>query len=148
MRKVLCIVGPTASGKTAIGVEAAIKLNGEIISADSRQVYKHFPIASAIPSEKERKAIPHHFMEELNINEEFNAGEFGKKGRALIDDIFKRGKQPVVVGGSGLYLSSLIDGFFDEKIESKEARKELYEKLNLNIEVGPIFSHDDIIRLK
>ena len=129
MRRVLCIVGPTASGKTDAGVETAFKLNGEIISTDSRQVYKHIPIASAVPPEMERKGIPHHFMEELNLNEEFNAGEFGKQGRVVVDEIFEKRKQPIVVGGSGLYLYSLIDGFFDEEIESKEVRKELYEKL-------------------
>lgn len=131
MRKILCIMGPTASGKTDMGVETALKLDGEIISADSRQVYNHIPIASAIPPEKERKGIPHHFMEELNLNEEFNAGEFGRQGRVIIDQIFERGKMPIVIGGSGLYIQSLIDGFFDEEIESKEARKELYEKLKV-----------------
>lgn len=120
MRKVLAIIGPTASGKTRIGVETAKLLDGEIISADSRQVYKHFPIASAIPSEKERQGIPHHFMEELNLTEDFNAGDFGRRGRELIDEIFARGKQPIIVGGSGLYITSLIDGLFDDEMNEED----------------------------
>jgi tRNA dimethylallyltransferase len=131
MRKVLAIVGPTASGKTPVAIEIAKQLNGEIISADSRQVYKHIPIASAIPSEKERQGIPHYFMEELNLTESFNAGEFGKLGREKIEDIFSRGKQPVITGGSGLYIRSLIDGLFEEEIENEEVRNDLYEKLKL-----------------
>lgn len=131
MRKVLAIVGPTASGKTAAAIEAAKQLNGEIISADSRQVYKHIPIASAIPSEKERHGIPHYFMEELNLSEGFNAGEFGKLGREKIEEIFARDKQPIITGGSGLYIRSLIDGLFEEEIENEEVRNDLYEKLKL-----------------
>ncbi len=129
MRKVLAIIGPTASGKTTLGIETAKLLDGEIISADSRQIYKHINIAAAVPSEEERQGIIHHFMEELNLNEEFNAGDFGKKGREIIEDIFTRGKQPVIVGGSGLYIRSLIDGLFEEEVEDEEIRETLYDKL-------------------
>ena len=148
MKKVLAIIGPTASGKTQIGVETAKLLDGEIISADSRQVYKHFPIASAIPSEKEREGIPHHFMEELNLNEEFNAGDFGRMGRELINRIFESGKQPIIVGGSGLYIRSLIDGLFDDDEDpatkeegSKEIRDKLYERLK---EKGKEFLYNEL----
>ena len=131
MKKVLAIVGPTASGKTKLSIEVAKDLDAEIISTDSRQIYKHIPIASAIPSVKERLGVVHHFLEEYNLNEEFNAGKFGILGRKRIDDIFSRGKTPLIVGGSGLYLKSLIDGFFEEEISSKEIREQLYEKLKL-----------------
>ncbi|MFC2093677.1 tRNA (adenosine(37)-N6)-dimethylallyltransferase MiaA [Bacteroidota bacterium] len=131
MKKVLAIVGPTASGKTKLSIEVAKDLDAEIISADSRQVFKHIPIASAIPSVKERQGIVHHFLEEYNLNEEFNAGKFGILGRKRIDEIFSRGKTPLIVGGSGLYLKSLIDGFYEEEISSKEIRKQLYDKLKL-----------------
>jgi len=130
VKKVLAIVGPTASGKTDISVEIAGMLNGEIISADSRQVYKGMPVSTSQPSEEDLNAIKHHFISELNPDEEFNAGEFGIIGRKIIDDIFSRNKLPVVCGGSGLYIRSLIDGFFEEKIGSKEIRERLYRELN------------------
>ena len=131
MKKVLAIIGPTASGKTKLSIEVAKDLDAEIISADSRQVFKHISIASAIPSVKERHGIVHHFLEEYNLNEEFNAGKFGILGRKRIDEIFSRSKIPLIVGGSGLYIKSLIDGFFEEEISSKEIREQLYEKLKL-----------------
>ena len=131
MKKVLAIIGPTASGKTAIAIEAAKMLDGEIVSADSRQVYKHIPIASAIPPEKERQGIQHHFMEELNLTEDFNAGDFGKLGRERTEDIFSRGKLPIIAGGSGLYIRSLIDGLFEEEVEDTEIREKLYDKLKI-----------------
>lgn len=111
-RKVLAIVGPTASGKTKLSIIVAEKINGEIISADSRQIYKYMDIGTAKPSKEERERIRHHFVDELNPNEEFNAGIFGEKGREIIEDIFSSGKVPIVVGGSGLYIRALIDGFF------------------------------------
>lgn len=141
MRKVLALVGPTASGKTSLGIETAKLLDGEIISADSRQIYKHINIAAAIPSPEERQGIPHHFMEELNLNEEFNAGDFGKKGREVVDDIFSRGKQPIIVGGSGLYIRSLIDGLFEEEVEDEEIREKLYDKLKLK---GKEFMYNEL----
>ena len=131
MNKVLAIIGPTASGKTKLSIEVAKDLDAEIISADSRQIFKHIPIASAIPTIKERQGIVHHFLEEYNLNEDFNAGKFGILGRKRIDDVFSRGKTPLIVGGSGLYIKSLIDGFFEEEISNKEIREQLYEKLKL-----------------
>ncbi len=130
MKKVLALVGPTASGKTKLAIQAAKKLNGEIISADSRQVYKYIPISTSQPSKEDLKEIKHYFIAEHSPEKEFNAGEFGTRGREIIADIFSRRKQPVVAGGSGLYIRSLIDGFFEEKIESPEIRNMLYEKLN------------------
>lgn len=129
MKKVLAIVGPTASGKTDISIKAAEALGGEIISADSRQVYKNIPIATSQPTQEQLALIPHYFIGELELNEEFNAGEFGKAARNVIEDIFSRNKLPVIEGGSGLYIKSLIDGLFEEEIESDEVRKNLYEKL-------------------
>ena len=93
MKKVLAIVGPTASGKTKLSVEIAKLLNGEIISADSRQIYKHIPIATSYPSTDDLNSVKHYFINELELPEDFNAGQFGKKGRELIEDIFLRNKQ-------------------------------------------------------
>jgi len=141
--KVLTITGPTASGKSHISylIAERIKLvyrkEVEFISADSRQVYKHIPIASAQPAKKYLKAFKHYFINELELNEDFNAGDFGKEGREIIKDVLERGKVPVIVGGSGLYISSLIYGLFDfedaiedkeNKLKQKEIRLKLFEK--------------------
>lgn len=129
MNKALAIVGPTASGKTKLALEIAERLNGEIISADSRQIYKGIPIATAQPEEKDLKRIKHYFVGELDLNKEFNAGEFGIRGRKIIGDILNRGKLPVIAGGSGLYINSLIDGLFESDAKSDEVRKKLYDDL-------------------
>ncbi|MBK8982769.1 MAG: tRNA (adenosine(37)-N6)-dimethylallyltransferase MiaA [Ignavibacteria bacterium] len=129
MNKALAIIGPTASGKTKLAVEIAERLNGEIISADSRQIYKGIPIATAQPDAEDLKRVKHYFIGELDLNEEFNAGEFGIDGRKIINDIFKRGKLPVIAGGSGLYINSLIDGFFESDAKSDEVRERLYNEL-------------------
>jgi tRNA dimethylallyltransferase len=141
MRDVIAIVGPTASGKTKLSVEIAKKINGEIVSADSRQVYLHIPVTTSVPSVQDRKLIKHYFIEELNLDEEFNAGEYGKKGREIIEEILSRDKTPVIVGGSGLYVRSLIDGFFDEEIKDKKIRAELNEKLK---QKGKEFLYDEL----
>jgi tRNA dimethylallyltransferase len=129
-RAVLCIVGPTASGKTKLSLLLAPLLNGEIISADSRQVYKHLDIGTAKPTREERREIIHHFVDELDPKETFNAGEFGKRGRRLIESLFRRGKTPIVVGGSGLYLKSLIDGLFEGPSADQSIRRRLYDRLH------------------
>lgn len=129
MKKYIAIVGPTASGKTAISIELAKKLNADIISADSRQIYKHIPVSTATPNLEERQGIKHYFLEEIELDKEYNAGEFGKNARKIVEEIFQKGKFPLVVGGSGLYLKSLIDGFFEEEIDDKEIRKKLYDEM-------------------
>lgn len=138
--KVFTIIGPTASGKTAFSLKLAELIQkktgkeAEIISADSRQVYKHIPIATAQPSKDELKKFKHHFINSIELEDDFNAGEFGAKGRKLIDKIFSQGKIPIVAGGSGLYISSLIYGLFEydddvSKEKQTDIRKKLYEKL-------------------
>lgn len=129
MQKVLAIVGPTASGKTKVSVEIAQLLNAEIISADSRQIYKKIPVATAVPTLQERKNIIHHFLEILDIEENYNAGKYGREARSVIDNVLSNSKNVVIVGGSGLYIKSLIDGFFDEEFDTTRERKSLYEKL-------------------
>lgn len=129
MKTLYCIVGPTASGKTAVSIELAILLKGEIISADSRQIYKHFPIATSVPAIEERKGIKHYFMEKLELEEEMNAGKFGKEAREVIDEIFKKGSVPILAGGSGLYIKSVIDGLFEGESKDEEIRKTLNKRL-------------------
>ena len=128
-RIVIVLVGPTASGKTSVSLPLARTLNAEIISADSRQVYKYLDIGTAKPTPAERSAVPHHFIDELPPDKEFNAGEFGDRGRWVINEIFARGRQPLVVGGSGLYIQSLIDGFFEGPGADWEYRKILEERM-------------------
>ncbi|HCA43233.1 MAG TPA: tRNA (adenosine(37)-N6)-dimethylallyltransferase MiaA, partial [Bacteroidetes bacterium] len=104
MNKLMVITGPTGSGKTKLSLEIAERINNSvIISADSRQIYKYIQLATCSPKEADLKKIKHYFVNELNPEEEFNAGEFGKHGRDLIQKLFDDGKFPVVCGGSGLY---------------------------------------------
>jgi len=145
--KVLTIIGPTASGKTSLSVELAEKISSEfnkeveIISADSRQVYKHIPIATAQPSGNILSKYKHYFINELELEEDFNAGAFGNKGRKIIHGIFANGKLPIIVGGSGLYIDSLVNGLFDYpelsgnkefKQNQADVRAKLYEELHNN----------------
>ncbi|MEO6693988.1 MAG: tRNA (adenosine(37)-N6)-dimethylallyltransferase MiaA [Ignavibacteria bacterium] len=132
MKKALAIVGPTASGKTKLSIEISKLLDGEIISADSRQIYKNIPIATSHPAEEDLKSIKHYFINELELNEYFSAGQFGKKGRSIVKEIFSKNKTPLIIGGSGLYVRSLIDGFFEDEIESKHIREELYKELEIH----------------
>ncbi|HCN36524.1 MAG TPA: tRNA (adenosine(37)-N6)-dimethylallyltransferase MiaA [Bacteroidetes bacterium] len=130
MNKLMVITGPTGSGKTKLSLEIAERINNSvIISADSRQIYKYIQLATCSPKEADLKKIKHYFVNELNPEEEFNAGEFGKHGRDLIQKLFDDGKFPVVCGGSGLYIKSLIDGFFEGESSDSGIRKNLYEKL-------------------
>lgn len=127
--KLILIVGPTASGKTAASIYAAIKLNGEIVSADSIQVYKGMDIGSAKPTMQERQGIPHHLMDAIDINSpKFSVAEFRKMAGEAIDDIAGRGKQPIVVGGTGLYINSLVFPLNFTEVQSDEKlRSELSE---------------------
>ena len=127
--RVLVLVGPTASGKTEVALHLAALLGGEIISADSRQVYKFLDIGTAKPAAGERRRIPHHFIDLLQPGEDFNAGRFGEEGRRVIDEVTRRGSVPIVVGGSGLYVQSLIDGFFDGPGADPDIRESLRARL-------------------
>lgn len=125
--KVLFIVGPTCSGKSLLAIKIAEKLNGEIVSADSRQIYKYMDIGTAKPTQDQLQKIKHHFIDELYPDQEFSAGEYSKQARERIEMIFKQKKIPIVVGGSGLYIEALIDGIFDSPPVDKNIRKRLYE---------------------
>lgn len=107
----LVIVGPTASGKSALAMDLAKKFGGEIIAADSRTVYREMDIGTAKPSKQDQKAVAHHLIDIKNPDEKFNASEFKKLANKAIADIQKRGKLPILVGGSGLYIDSAIYDF-------------------------------------
>ncbi|MCZ6775799.1 MAG: tRNA (adenosine(37)-N6)-dimethylallyltransferase MiaA [Ignavibacteria bacterium] len=128
-RNVLVLVGPTASGKTTLSIELTIILDGEIISADSRQVYKYLDIGTAKPTREQMSQVKHHFVDELLPDQEFNAGQFGIRGRNVIENMFERKKLPIVTGGSGLYIHSLIDGFFEGPAANAEFREIMERQL-------------------
>ena len=128
-KTVIVIVGPTASGKTSLSIEIAKKMQGEIISADSMQIYKEMDIATAKPTLEEMQGIPHHLMGFLEPTENFSVADFKEKALSAIEDIFKRGKQPIVAGGTGFYVDTLIKNttFFD--FDKNEKRNELSDRL-------------------
>ena len=129
--KVIIIVGPTCSGKTDLSLKLAQRLNSEIISADSRQGYKHLNIGTAKPSPNEIGKIKHHFIDFLNPDENFNASIFEKSSLNIISELIEKKISPIVVGGSGLYIKAIVDGIFDSVDTDKDYRQELAEMRNL-----------------
>lgn len=128
------IVGPTASGKTSVSIDIAKKNGGEIVSADSMQIYKGIHIASAAPNEEEKQGIKHHLFEFLNLDDQFSVADYVIKAKECIKEISFRGKLPIVVGGTGLYINSLLDNTeFGAEETDYELRKELEKRFD---EVG------------
>ena len=127
--KVIVICGPTASGKTALSIELAKKVNGEIISSDSMQIYKNMNIGTAKPSKEEMQGIPHHLQDFVEPNQRYSVAEFKKDAEIAIETILAKGKTPIVVGGTGLYVDSLIYGIEYQDIELDEKyRNELEQR--------------------
>jgi len=127
--KLIAVVGPTASGKTAAGVYLASQLDGEVISADSMQIYKGMDIGSAKPSADEMQGIPHHLIDFLDPNEIFSVAKYVKLAHEKISDVSKRGKQPILVGGTGLYINSLVNNIiFSEVEENPVFREEMLKR--------------------
>ena len=125
---VLAVAGPTASGKTWLGVELAKAYNGEVVSADSMQIYKGMDIASAKPTVEEMQGIPHHLISVLDRDTSFSAADYVKMAKEAIDDILSRGKLPIIVGGTGLYIDSLLNNVQFAEIKCDPAyRESLYE---------------------
>lgn len=128
--KVIVICGPTASGKTALSIELAKKINGEIISSDSMQIYKYMDIGTAKPSEEEKEGIQHYLLDFVEPNQRYSVAEFKKDAESAIEEILAKGKTPIVVGGTGLYVDSLIYGIEYQDIELDEKyRKELEDRV-------------------
>ncbi len=142
--KIVVIVGPTASGKTSLSIELAKKINGEIISSDSMQIYKDMNIGTAKVTKEEAQNIKHYLIDFLSPEERYTVSDFKKDSEKAISEILSKGKMPIVVGGTGLYVNSLIYGIeyqdmeYDEeyrnelmkKAETPEGLKELYEEAN------------------
>lgn len=125
MKSVLIICGPTGVGKTEVAIEVAGRLDGEIISADSRQIYRYLDIGTAKPTAEQRERIPHHLIDIVDPEEEFTAVDYGNLARNTIREVFQREKTPIVSGGSGLYLKALTEGFFDGPPADPEIREQL-----------------------
>ena len=107
--KILVVAGPTASGKTALGVELCKRFDGEVVSGDSMQVYRQLSVATAKPTAEEMQGIPHHLIDCLDITQPFSVAEYVRSAGEAIQDILERGRLPIVVGGTGLYIHSLVD---------------------------------------
>lgn len=128
-KKIIVVAGPTASGKTAFGIAIARAVGGEIISADSMQVYKGMPIATASPTKDEQAQAPHHLVEFLDSSEDFSVSQWCDLARAKIDEIISKNKIPVIVGGTGLFIDSLVDNIKFEDVQiDYELRQRLMQK--------------------
>jgi tRNA dimethylallyltransferase len=143
-QRVIVIVGPTCSGKSFLGLKLAQQINGEIISADSRQIYKRLTIGTAKPSSKELQKVKHHFINILNPHEDYDANKFSIDTENVIDDVHKRSKTAIVAGGSGLYIKALIDGIVDSADKDENLRNELLEKKD---KYGNEFLYDELLKV-
>lgn len=159
--KVIVICGPTASGKTALSIELAKEINGEIISADSMQIYKYMDIGSAKVTKEEMQGIKHYMLDVVEPNKRYSVAEYKLEAEKCIEEILSRNKTPIVIGGTGLYIDALIYGieFSDIKIDEEYRKyltnlceKEGLEKLyNMAVEIDPqamkIISNNDKKRI-
>ena len=125
----LTLAGPTAVGKTTLSLALAERLDAEIISADSRQVYRELSIGTAAPTAEEQARVPHHFIQERSLHEPFSAGTFAEEANARIREVLHRGRVPLVVGGSTLYLHALQEGLADIPDVPDAVRAQLNERL-------------------
>lgn len=121
----VAILGPTGSGKTALSLEVAGAFGGEIVNCDSLQVYRHFDVGTAKLAEAERRGIPHHLIDIVDPGEVFTAGEYARRGRAVVAEISARGRLAVICGGTGFYLRALLDGLFEGPSRDAELREKL-----------------------
>ena len=127
--KVIVICGPTASGKTALSIELAKKINGEIISSDSMQIYKDMDIGTAKPTKQEMQEIKHYLLDFVEPDQRYSVAQFKKDAEKAIEEILAKNKVPIIVGGTGLYVDSLIYGIEYQEIElDKKYRDELEER--------------------
>ena len=120
MKRIAAVVGPTASGKTALAVALAKQFNGEVVSADSMQIYRKLNIGTAKPTEEEMQGIPHHMLDVADPGESYSVSRYEKEATACVEDILSRGKLPILCGGTGLYVDALIrgGGFLESGVDS------------------------------
>ena len=142
--RLLVILGPTASGKSALGVALARKLGGEILVCDSTQVYRHFDIGTAKVAARDQQKIPHHLVDLVEAAEVFTAGDYRRHALRALDDLRRREKPPVITAGTGLYLRALLEGLADAPTRSEELRERLRDTAK---EHGPEHLHKILARL-
>ena len=137
-QRVIAITGPSSSGKTALAIELAKELNGEIISVDSRQIYKELDIGSAKPDKQERQGIKHHMLDIIDVTMPYTVADYCDEAKIIIQDIIERGKLPILSGGTGLYFRSLLQDFDLPRVApdnelrenlNKKSAQELYDML-------------------
>jgi len=146
MDKIICIAGPTASGKTALSIALALQLDGEVISCDSMQIYKGMDIGTAKPTVQERQGIPHHMLDIAEPWEDFSVSRYCELATPILDNILQRGKVAIITGGTGLYMDALIRGNsfapcpstgMREKLEQQANRDDLVSMHNLLASIDP-----------
>lgn len=138
------VLGPTASGKTALSLALAERFQGEIVNCDSVAMYREFEIGTAKPSAEERARVPHHLLDIIEPTGHITAGDYARRARAVISEISARGRMPIVVGGTGLYLRALLDGLFSGPPRSEELRERLRERASSR---GSAYLHRVLRRL-
>lgn len=137
-KEILLLVGPTAVGKTDTGIDVACRMRGEIISADARQVYRYLDIGTGKPTPEQLSQVPHHLISELDPGQPFSAGQFARATEVRIRDILARGRTPLVVGGSTLYVEALVRGFSDIPRVDADVRREINRRLE-EVGAGALF---------
>jgi tRNA dimethylallyltransferase len=130
--KVIVICGPTGIGKTAVGIELAEKFGGEIVSADSMQIYRYMDIGTAKPTVEEKRRIPHHMIDIVDPDEDYDAVQFSKQARAIIAELHNRDRLPFVVGGTGFYIKALLHGIFQSEPVNPQIRNRLKQESEEN----------------
>lgn len=159
--KVIVICGPTASGKTALSIELAKKINGEIVSADSMQIYKEMDIGTAKPTLDEKQGIPHYVMDCISPEQRFSVADYKKMAKEAIKNILEKGKRPIIVGGTGLYVDSLIyeieypdiqldeqyRKFLEKRVETEGLETLYYEAMKIDEEATKKISINDKKRI-
>ncbi|MBN2097278.1 MAG: tRNA (adenosine(37)-N6)-dimethylallyltransferase MiaA [Candidatus Omnitrophica bacterium] len=141
---VVCLVGPTAAGKSELALALAKKLNGEIISCDSMQIYRGIDIASGKPTKTQSRRIKHHLIDILKSSREYNAARFQAEAKKIIKKIHQQGKLPLLVGGTGLYLRALLDGLFKGPGQSIAWRRKFYQQAQKH---GPAYLHQKLQKI-
>ena len=144
-REIIVICGPTAVGKTEYAIETALRMNGEIVSCDSMQLYKYMDIGSAKPTAEEQARVRHYLVDQIDPAEAFSAAKYQTLAKAAIEEIFAKGKTPVIAGGTGLYLNALLyDMDFSAPPRNDAYRDQLYKEAE---EFGPAYLHQKLLRI-